>query len=67
MEAGDSLPPPTVREMVVTLEGMDMILGLPIRGCPITGHVDSATWRESSWLPWSGAAGKGAEHEGARG
>jgi hypothetical protein len=30
----------------VTLKDVAMILGLPIRGRPITGHVDSASWRE---------------------
>jgi hypothetical protein len=29
-------------EMTVTLEDVAMILGLPIRGRPVTGHVDSA-------------------------
>jgi hypothetical protein len=33
-------------EMTVTLEDVAMILGLPIRGRPVTGHVDSAQWRE---------------------
>jgi hypothetical protein len=33
-------------EMMVTLEDMAMILGLPIRGRPITGRVDSAGWCE---------------------
>jgi hypothetical protein len=32
--------------MTVTLKDMAMILGLPIRGCPVTGSVDSAGWRE---------------------
>jgi hypothetical protein len=30
------------REITVTLEDVAMILRLPIRGCPIIGHVDSA-------------------------
>jgi hypothetical protein len=33
-------------EMTVTLEDMAMILGLPIRGRPVTGRVDSARWCE---------------------
>jgi hypothetical protein len=33
-------------EMMVTLNDVTMILGLPIRGCPVTGHVDSAGWHE---------------------
>jgi hypothetical protein len=33
-------------EMMVTLEDMAMILGLPIRGRPVTGRVDSAGWCE---------------------
>jgi hypothetical protein len=33
-------------EMTVTLEDVAMILGLPIRGHPVTGHVDSAGWRK---------------------
>jgi hypothetical protein len=33
-------------EMTVTLEDVAMILELPIRGCPVTGRVDSAGWRE---------------------
>jgi hypothetical protein len=33
-------------EMTVTLEDVAMILGLPIRECPITGRVDSISWRE---------------------
>jgi hypothetical protein len=33
-------------EMTVTLEDMGMILGLPIRGRPVTEHVGSAWWRE---------------------
>jgi hypothetical protein len=33
-------------EMMVTLEDVAMVLGLPIRGHPITGHVDSASWHE---------------------
>jgi hypothetical protein len=33
-------------EMTVTLEDVAMILRLPISGLPITGHVDSAMWRE---------------------
>jgi hypothetical protein len=33
-------------EMTVTLEDVTMILGLPIRGQPITGRVESSTWRE---------------------
>jgi hypothetical protein len=32
--------------MTVTLEDVAMILGLLIRGCHVTGRVDSATWRE---------------------
>jgi hypothetical protein len=33
-------------EMMVTLEDVAMILGLLIRGRPITGHVESSTWFE---------------------
>jgi hypothetical protein len=33
-------------EMTVTLENVATILGLLIRGRPITGRVDSAGWRE---------------------
>jgi hypothetical protein len=33
-------------EMTVTLEDVAMILGLLIRGCPVTNHVDSASWHE---------------------
>jgi hypothetical protein len=33
-------------EMTVTIEDVAMILGLSIRGCPITGRVDSASWSE---------------------
>jgi hypothetical protein len=33
-------------EMTVTLKDVAMILGLPIRGRPITGRVDSTMWRE---------------------
>jgi hypothetical protein len=33
-------------EMTVTLENVATILGLLIRGRPITSHVDSAGWRE---------------------
>jgi hypothetical protein len=33
-------------KMTVTLEDVAMILRLPIRGCPITGRVDSASWHE---------------------
>jgi hypothetical protein len=33
-------------EMTVTLEDVAMILGLSIRGRPITGRVDSTGWRE---------------------
>jgi hypothetical protein len=33
-------------EMTVTLEDLAMILGLPIRGHPVIGHVDSAMWHE---------------------
>jgi hypothetical protein len=36
----------TCGEMTVTLKDVAMILGLPIRGRPVTGHVDSAGWRE---------------------
>jgi hypothetical protein len=48
VEDGDSLTPSTyhVHEMMVTLEDVAMILGLSIRGRPITGRVDSALWRE---------------------
>jgi hypothetical protein len=43
-------------EMMVTLEDVAMILGLPIKVHPITGRVDSAGWRERvavfiSWEP----------------
>jgi hypothetical protein len=34
-------------DMMVTLEDVAMILGLPIRGRPITGRVESASWHES--------------------
>jgi hypothetical protein len=33
-------------EMTVTLKDVAMILGLPIGGHHVTGHVDSATWCE---------------------
>jgi hypothetical protein len=33
-------------EMTMTVADVVVILGLPIRGCPITGHVESSTWRE---------------------
>jgi hypothetical protein len=33
-------------EMMMTLEDMAMILGLLIRGCPVTDRVDSAGWHE---------------------
>jgi hypothetical protein len=33
-------------EMMVTLEDVAMILGLPIKGRPITSCVDSAGWCE---------------------
>jgi hypothetical protein len=33
-------------EMTMTLEDVAMILGLPIRGRPITGRMDSARWCE---------------------
>jgi hypothetical protein len=33
-------------EMTGTLEDVDLILGLPIRGRPITGRVESSTWCE---------------------
>jgi hypothetical protein len=33
-------------EMTMTLEDEAMILGLPIRGRPVIGHVDSASWCE---------------------
>jgi hypothetical protein len=33
-------------EMTVTLEDAAMILGLPIRGRPVTGRVESASWHE---------------------
>jgi hypothetical protein len=33
-------------EMTGTLEDAAMILRLSIRGCPVTGRVDSAGWRE---------------------
>jgi hypothetical protein len=33
-------------EMTVTFEDVAMILGLLIRGCPVTGRVDSAGWRK---------------------
>jgi hypothetical protein len=33
-------------KMMVTLEDVAMILGLPIRGCPVTGRVDSAVWHK---------------------
>jgi hypothetical protein len=33
-------------EMMVTLEDVATILGLLIRGRPVTGHVHSAGWRE---------------------
>jgi hypothetical protein len=32
-------------EMTMTLEDVAMILGLSIRGRPITGRCDSSTWR----------------------
>jgi hypothetical protein len=34
-------------EMTVTLEDLAMILGLPIRGHPVTSCVESALWHES--------------------
>jgi hypothetical protein len=43
VEAGDSFHLPC-GEMTVTLEDVAMILGLPIKGCPVTGHVESALW-----------------------
>jgi hypothetical protein len=33
--------------MTVTLEDLAMILGLPIRGRPVTSCVESALWHES--------------------
>jgi hypothetical protein len=33
-------------EVMVTLEDVAMILGLSIRGCHVTGHVDSTSWHE---------------------
>jgi hypothetical protein len=33
-------------EMTVILEDVAMILGLPIRGRPVIGRVDLATWHE---------------------
>jgi hypothetical protein len=33
-------------EMTMTLKDVAMILGLPIRGRPITGRMDSAGWCE---------------------
>jgi hypothetical protein len=33
-------------EMTVTLEDVAMILGLPIRGCPVTSRVDLVGWHE---------------------
>jgi hypothetical protein len=33
-------------EMTVTLEDMAMILGMLIRGRPITSRIESSTWRE---------------------
>jgi hypothetical protein len=33
-------------EMTVTLEDVVMILGLPIRGHPVTGCVEPSTWHE---------------------
>jgi hypothetical protein len=33
-------------EIMVTLKDVTMIIGLPTRGCPITGCVDSVGWRE---------------------
>jgi hypothetical protein len=41
-------------EMTVTLEDVGMILGLPIRGHPVTGRVDSAWWRErvANFVGW---------------
>jgi hypothetical protein len=33
-------------EMMVTLEDVAMILGLSIRGRPVTGYVDSVSWLE---------------------
>jgi hypothetical protein len=33
-------------EMTVTLEDVAMILGLPIRGHPVIGRVDSTEWHE---------------------
>jgi hypothetical protein len=33
-------------EMTVILENMAMILGLPIRGRPITSRVETSMWRE---------------------
>jgi hypothetical protein len=37
-------------DMMVTLEDVAMILRLPIRGCPITGRVQSASWHESHYI-----------------
>jgi hypothetical protein len=54
-------------EMMVTLEDVAIIVGLPIRGRLVTGCVESALWRESHWVRWSGAASEGVGREGARG
>jgi hypothetical protein len=54
-------------EMTETLENVAMILGLPIRGRPITGPVDSVGWRErvtifiDRKLPVRGLGVKGQE------
>jgi hypothetical protein len=37
---------PPCGKMMVTLEDVGMILGLPIEGCPVTRRVDSAGWSE---------------------
>jgi hypothetical protein len=39
-------------QMKVTLEDVAMILCLSIREWPITGRVESSTWRESCRVPW---------------
>jgi hypothetical protein len=54
-------------EMMVTLEDLAMILGLPIRGRPVTSCVESALWHESRWVHWLGAAAEGGGSEGVRG
>jgi hypothetical protein len=33
-------------EMMVTLEDVAMIIGLPIKGRPVTGRVDSTGWHK---------------------